>query len=69
MHAYTAVIERCPDSKLYVGHVPGFPGAHSQSATLDELHANLREVIAMLLGDGEPRLNTEFVGIQTVVVD
>ncbi len=69
MHAYTAVIERCPDTNLYVGHVPGFPGAHSQGVTLDELHANLREVIAMLLDDGEPKLNTEFVGIQTVVVD
>jgi len=32
-----------------VGHVPGFPGAHSQGATLDELHQNLKEVIQMLL--------------------
>jgi predicted RNase H-like HicB family nuclease len=69
MRAYTAVIERCSDTNLYVGHVPGFPGAHSQGATLDELHQNLREVIAMLLDDGEPRLETEFVGTQTVVVD
>ena len=68
MHAYTAVIEHCLDTKLYVGYVPGFPGAHSQGATLDELHANLREVIAMLLEDGEPRLETEFLGTQTVVV-
>ncbi len=51
-----------------MGPVPGFPGAHSQGATLDELHANLREVIAMLLEDGEPKLETEFVGTQTVVV-
>lgn len=49
IHAYTAVIEHCPDTKLYVGYVPGFPGAHTQGRTLDELHANLREVIAMLL--------------------
>ena len=68
MHAYTSVIERCPDTHLYVGYVPGFPGAHSQAETLDELHANLREVIAMLLEDGEPKLETEFVGTQTVVV-
>jgi predicted RNase H-like HicB family nuclease len=68
MHAYTAVIEHCPETNLYVGHVPGFPGAHSQAATLDELHANLKEVIAMLLEDGEPKLQTEFVGTQTVVV-
>lgn len=68
MSTYTAVIEHCPDTKLYVGYVPGFLGAHSQGATLDELHANLREVIAMLLEDGEPKLETEFVGTQTVVV-
>jgi len=68
MRTFTAVIEHCPDTKLYVGYVPGFPGAHSQGATLDELHANLREVIAMLLEDGEPRIQTEFVGTQTVVV-
>jgi predicted RNase H-like HicB family nuclease len=68
MSTYTPVIEHYPDTKLYVGYVPGFPGAHSQGATLDELHANLREVIAMLLEDGEPKLETEFVGTQTVVV-
>jgi len=68
MNTYTAVIEHCPDTGLYVGYVPGFAGAHSQGATLDELHNNLREVIAMLLEDGEPKLETEFVGTQTVVV-
>src|SRR5450756_2309362 len=44
MKTYTAVIERCPDTGLYVGYIPGFPGAHSQAATLDELNANLKEV-------------------------
>jgi len=29
MHAHTAVIERCPDTQLHVGYVPGFPGADS----------------------------------------
>ena len=68
MKVFTAVIERCPDTGLYVGYVPGFPGAHSQGATLDELNANLREVIQMLLEDGEAKLETEFVGVQTVTV-
>ena len=68
MKTYQAVVEKCPDTRLYVGYVPGFPGAHSQGETLDELNANLREVIAMLLEDGEPHLQTEFVGIQNVVV-
>jgi predicted RNase H-like HicB family nuclease len=66
---YTAVVERDPETGLYVGHVPGFPGAHSQAETLDELNVNLSEVIAMLLEDGEPELESEFVGIQTVQVD
>lgn len=68
MHVFTAVIERCPDTDLYVGYVPGFPGAHSQGQTLDELNANLKEVISMLLDDGEPKLQTEFVGTQNVIV-
>lgn len=68
MRGFTAVIERCPDTGLYVGYVPGFPGAHTQAVTLDELHRNLREVIEMLLEDGEPHLDAEFVGIQQVVV-
>jgi predicted RNase H-like HicB family nuclease len=68
MRTFTAVLERCPDTGLYVGYVPGFPGAHSQGETLDELHANLQEVLAMLLEDGEPQLEAEFVGTQTVRV-
>ena len=52
MKSYTAVIERCPDTGLYVGYVPAFAGAHSQGESLDELRDNLRDVIAMLLGDG-----------------
>jgi predicted RNase H-like HicB family nuclease len=52
MKVFNAVIERCPDTKLYVGYVPGFPGAHSQGESLDELNVNLREVIEMLLEDG-----------------
>ena len=68
MHTYTAVVEHCPDTGLYVGYAPGFPGAHSQGATLDELNANLKEVIEMLLEDGDPKLEADFVGTQTVVV-
>ena len=66
MRTYTAVVERCPDTGLFVGYVPGFPGAHSQGETLDELHRNLAEVIEMLLEDGEPALEAEFIGTQTV---
>jgi len=68
MRVFTAVIEKCPDTGLYVGFVPGFAGAHSQGKTLDELNRNLKEVIEMLLEDGEPDLEGEFVGVQNVVV-
>ena len=68
MRVFSAVIERCPDTGLYIGYVPGFPGAHSQGETLDELYLNLKEVIEMLREEGEPKLETEFVGIQNVVV-
>ncbi len=68
MKAYTAVVERCHDTGYYVGYVPGFAGAHSQGETLDELQRNLREVIEMLLEDGEPDLDAEFVGTQSITV-
>lgn len=64
MRAFTAVVERCPDTGLLVGTVPGFPGAHSQGETLDELLQNLSEVIGMLLEDGEPKLESAFIGIR-----
>jgi predicted RNase H-like HicB family nuclease len=68
MGAFTAVIERCFDTGLYVGFVPGFAGAHSQGEPLDELQNNLREVIEMLLEDGEPELEAEFIGTQRILI-
>lgn len=68
MRVYSAVIERCPQTGLFAGFVPGFPGAHSQGETLDGVNDNLREVIAMLLEDGEPVMESEFVGVQNVAV-
>ena len=49
MKIYTAVVERCTETGLYVGFVPGFAGAHTQAENLDELNRNLKEVIEMLL--------------------
>ena len=66
MKSFTAVVEKCADTGLYVGYVPGFAGAHSQGESLDELKQNLEEVVAMLLEDGEPTLDAEFVGTQTI---
>lgn len=68
MKTYTAVVERCSDTGLYVGYVLGFPGAHSQGVTLDELKENLQEVTEMLLEDGEPEFDSEFIGTQNIMV-
>lgn len=68
MKTFTAIIERDSQTKLYVGYVPGFPGAHSQGETLDELQQNLREVIEMLLEDEEPVFETEFIGTQQIIL-
>lgn len=56
MKSYTAVIEKCPETGLYIGYIPGLPGAHSQGETLDELKQNMHEVLQMILEDGEPLL-------------
>jgi predicted RNase H-like HicB family nuclease len=69
MKSFTIIVEHCPDTNLYVGHVPGFPGAHSQGETLDELRQNMKGVLSMLLEDGEPVMESEFVGTQTILVD
>ena len=68
MHSYTAVIEKDADTGLLVGFIPGFCGAHSQGETVEELVANLREVAAMLLEDGQPKLEAEFIGTQNIMV-
>jgi predicted RNase H-like HicB family nuclease len=68
MRVFNMVVERDPDTGLYVGHVPGWPGAHSQGTTIEELQTNLQEVVLMLLEDGEPKLESEFIGVQTLRV-
>lgn len=68
MKTFTAIVERCPETNLFVGYIPGFPGAHTQAETLDELNRNLKEVVEMLLEEGEPKMEGEFIGTQLVSV-
>ena len=51
MKTFSVVVEKCSQTGLYVGYVPGLPGAHTQAETLDELKKNLCEVLSMLLED------------------
>jgi predicted RNase H-like HicB family nuclease len=68
LKTYTAIVERCTETGLYIGFVPGFAGAHTQAESLDELNQNLKEVIEMLLEDGTPLLESQFIGIQNIAV-
>ena len=68
MTTYRFVIERDPTTGILVGYVPGWPGAHTQAADEDELQENLREVLEMLLEDGEPHLESEFVDVRSIQV-
>ena len=70
MKTFTAYLEWDQETKLYVGFVPGIPGAHTQGKSLDELQQNLKEVLELCLeeyrNDGEdlPR----FIGLQQIEV-
>jgi predicted RNase H-like HicB family nuclease len=70
MKTFTAYIEQDTETGLYIGIVPGIPGAHTQGATLDELQKNLKEVLELCLeecqGPGESL--PKFVGLQQIEV-
>jgi predicted RNase H-like HicB family nuclease len=65
---FTAVVHRCPESRVYLAFVPGFPGAYSHADSLVELFSNLRAVILLLLENGRDTQRPEFVGVQRVCV-
>jgi len=71
MYKITGYIEKDPETGLYVGVVPGIPGAHTQAETLDELAENLKEVVELCLEEMDPESKKhipEFVGIQQLEV-
>jgi predicted RNase H-like HicB family nuclease len=70
MKTLMAYIEWDPVTKFYVGTIPGIPGAHTQAATLDELHQNLKEVVELCIGEqgGDIDDLPQFIGVQQVEV-
>jgi predicted RNase H-like HicB family nuclease len=64
----TAYVEWDPDTDLYIGIVPGIPGAHTQAATLDELRRNLKEVLELCFEEQEAEV-PRFVGIQQIEIE
>jgi predicted RNase H-like HicB family nuclease len=70
MKTFSAYVEWDPETKLYVGIVPGIPGAHTQAQTLDELQVNLKEVLELALEEHPDSIYDfpQFVGIQQIEV-
>ena len=72
MKTFTAYIEWDPETELYVGIVPTVTGAHTQAASLDELHKNLKEVLELCLEEaketGEIDDFPQFIGLQQIEV-
>ena len=71
MNRITAYVERDTETGLYVGIVPGIPGAHTQAESLDELQANLKEVLELCLEEMDTETKRhlpEVAGIQQIEV-
>ncbi len=54
MTTVTAYVEKDPVTGMYVAVVPGVRGAHTRAESLDELKANLEEVLALCVEEGWP---------------
>ncbi len=67
---FTVIIEKDEDTGLFVGDVPDLPACHSQGKTIDELMANMREVIELCLDVQRDCLlqMPTFVGVQQIEV-
>lgn len=64
---FYVIIERDEDGS-YVGEVPQLKACYSQGETIDELLANIKEVIQLCLEEEGDQNISEFVGIQKVVI-
>lgn len=66
---FFVLVERDEDG-FFVGEVPHLRGCYAQGRTLDELLANIREVIQLCLEDEPEAANElpEFIGVQKVVL-
>ena len=65
---YHALIERDRATGVYVGSVPGIPGAHSQGDTVDEVRRNLAEVLELLQEEGALEPESDYIATTTVAM-
>ena len=64
---FYVIIERDEDG-MYIGEVPQLQACYSQGETIDQLMANMREVIALCLEEMTEISISEFIGVQRVTV-
>ena len=64
---FYVIIERDEDG-MYIGEVPQLPACYSQGETIDQLMANMREVIALCLEEMTEVSISEFVGVQRITM-
>ena len=64
----SALIERDHATGLLVGTVPGIPAAHTQGKTIEDVCANLEEVIGLLNSQDALRPESEFIATISVTM-
>ena len=65
---FNMIVERDSEGN-YVGTVPELSGCHTQAKSLDELVVRMREAIQLCLEvQGQP-VDSEFIGLQRVLVE
>jgi predicted RNase H-like HicB family nuclease len=67
MRTLPAYIEYDPETQTYFGLIPGIPGAHTQGDTIEELRANLKEVLELCLQEYDGEL-PQFVGVLEIEI-
>lgn len=69
---FKALIQFDPESQSYVGFIPALPGTHTCGDSLDELRANLKEAVELMLDvlkqDGEPVIGDPQIMLEDIEV-
>ena len=61
------IVEQDEDG-MFIGEIPQLKACYSQGETIDELVANIKEVIEMCLEEEDFNKTSEFIGIQKVTL-
>ena len=61
------IVEQDEDG-MFIGEIPQLKACYSQGETIDELVANIKEVIEMCLEEEDFNKTSEFIGIQNVTL-